>query len=117
MGSDAMNHDGRSSLQSYLSDEAWALLAQRLDLSPREVQIICRIFAHEREAEIARALEMSSHTVRTHMERLYRKLQVRSRTELVIAVVGCLLAEIAQPDACLPPICGQRSAGRCPFDR
>jgi hypothetical protein len=60
---------------------------------------------------------MSSHTVRTHMERLYRKLWVRSRTELVLAVVGSLLAEIAQPNAYLPSICGKRSAGRCPFDR
>ena len=115
-GSDAIDRDGEPLLHTLLCDGAWGVVADRLALSTREAQIIGRIFADEKEAKIARALAMSPHTVRTHMERLYHKLNVRSRTELVLRVVGCLLAETGQPDSRLPPICGNRTAGRCPLD-
>jgi DNA-binding CsgD family transcriptional regulator len=114
--SEAIDRDGEPLLHTFLCDGAWGVLADRLALSTREAQIVGRIFADEKEAKIARTLGISPHTVRTHLERLYHKLNVQSRTELVLRVVGCLLAETGQPDSQLPPICGNRAAGRCPLD-
>lgn len=52
-------------------------------LSPRESEVLnllSRGFAYQ---EIARLLDVSSHTVGTYVKRLYEKLQVRSRGEAV----------------------------------
>jgi DNA-binding CsgD family transcriptional regulator len=94
---------------------AWTALGAAMRLSPRELQIAQGIFADHKESTIAAALSMSPHTVRTHMERLYHKLGVRSRTELVIRIVGRFLSLTAEADSQLPPICGKRTGGRCPF--
>lgn len=39
-------------------------------------------------ARIAMTLNISQHTVHTHIERLYRKLNVNSRSELLVRVFG-----------------------------
>lgn len=62
----------------------WQGLAQRLALSEREVQLCHGVVDNKTDAEIAEQLELSAHTVRTYFERLYRKLDVSSRAELVV---------------------------------
>lgn len=52
-------------------------------LSPREAQIVRHVLSNEKEQTIAAKLDMSSHTVHTHLRRLYAKLGVSSRVELV----------------------------------
>jgi len=104
-----------SSLEPFITEEAWMLLAERLTLSPREAQIARRVFADDKELAIAQTLGISPHTVRTHMERLYRKLNVQSRVDLVTHIVGQFLTMTAQPGTALRPICGELEAGRCPF--
>lgn len=98
-----------------LTVSAWKAVARSLRLSPRELQIARHIFADHTEAATALALGISAHTVRTHAERLYRKLCVQSRVELVIRIVGEFLALTADPAQSLPPICGRRADGRCPL--
>jgi hypothetical protein len=100
-----------------LDERAWCLLCARLKMSPREVQIGGGIFADQKEAAIAAELGMSPHTVRTHMERLYRKLGVRSRVEFVLRVVEQYVQVASEPGSELPPICGECMAGRCPLRR
>lgn len=86
-------HAGDSHVSSAASDtpifldEEWNRLFQLLRLSPRECQIVRHVFANESEGTIADGLAISSHTVHCHLARLYRKLGVGSRTELVIVVV------------------------------
>lgn len=52
-------------------------------LSDREIEVLSRIAAGSSNKEIARALFVSLSTVKTHVNNIYRKLQVGSRTQAV----------------------------------
>ena len=74
----------RSAVQSLLDSEAWSVVVRNLRLSEREAAIVQRILMlQDDEASIGDHLGMSPHTVHTHIERLYRKLEVTSRCQLV----------------------------------
>lgn len=69
-----------------LSEPVWELIGNALHLSNREFQIVLGVFDDERDLDIAIRLGVSRHTVHTYMQRLYRKLGVTSRTQLVLRV-------------------------------
>jgi DNA-binding NarL/FixJ family response regulator len=56
---------------------------EREELSPREREVLQLIVEGKKNAEIARLMKRSVHTVRNHRARLMRKLGVRSATDLV----------------------------------
>jgi RNA polymerase sigma factor (sigma-70 family) len=56
-------------------------------LTPRERQILGRVAAGESNQQIAEALGVSRYTVQNHLQSIYRKLDVTSRTAAV-AVLG-----------------------------
>ncbi len=58
-------------------------LASGERLSRREETLLHRIVLGETEAQIAEHLNISPHTVRTHVKNIYRKLRVRSRAAAV----------------------------------
>ena len=97
-----------------LGASAWRELGRNLALSPRELQIVRRLFAGDKESAIAAALGLSAHTVHTHIERLYDKLGVGNRAALFVRVFAAFLALAASPASPLPPICPHYAAGRCP---
>jgi DNA-binding CsgD family transcriptional regulator len=76
----------RSSTQ--LKDDAWAAIGDSLRLSGRERQIVtCVVEAGlDTDDEIGCRLGMSPHTVHTHLERLYKKIGVASRSHLILRV-------------------------------
>ena len=74
--------------RSVFSSRVWGEIAASLRLSNRESQIVQCIFDSEQELGIAARLGISHYTVHTHMERLYRKLHVRSRSELAVRVIA-----------------------------
>ncbi|MGD0768641.1 MAG: helix-turn-helix transcriptional regulator [Tepidisphaeraceae bacterium] len=104
------------SLSSFLNEAAWERLAVKLKLSPREVQIVRALLEDQRELEIARRLRVSPHTVHAHMDRLHGKLSVRSQPELILKILTAFLLMTAEPGSPLPPICGNRTSGRCPLN-
>ena len=55
-------------------------------LTPREMEVARLAADGYRNAEIARELHISTHTVETHLKHIYHKLHVRSRTELAQAI-------------------------------
>ena len=55
------------------------------ELSPREREVVGHISRGSTNAEIARALFLSPHTVKEHTSSIYRKLGVRNRAEAVKA--------------------------------
>jgi DNA-binding CsgD family transcriptional regulator len=73
---------------SLLKDDAWAAIGTSLRLSTRERQIVtCLIEGQlDTDHEIGGALGISPHTVHTHLERLYKKLGVASRSHLILRV-------------------------------
>ena len=84
--------------QFLLSQRAWRDVADSLKLSPRELQIVLHVFDDQKEQAIAEQLGISPHTVHTHLERLYHKLEVTSRVELVVRIFAEYLAlSPAQP--------------------
>lgn len=67
-------------------------MAQSLDLSPREVEVVKGVIGDLSETSIASELQISQHTVHTYVERVYRKLNVNSRVALVVRIFSEHLA-------------------------
>ena len=68
-------------------DEVWQAIGSALGMAPRELEIIRQVFDDRSESRIARELGISPHTVHTYLERIYYKLNVASRVQLVVRVV------------------------------
>ena len=98
---------------SLLSDHAWHEIARTLDIPKRELQIVQSVFDNLHEVEIAKHFKLSPHTVHMHLNRLFKKLNVTSRTELVLRIVEQLVALTLSETAVLPPICPRHHTGRC----
>jgi DNA-binding CsgD family transcriptional regulator len=88
--------------QALLPPSGWLYLRTALRLSDRELQIVQRVFDDQKEDLIAAELGISPHTVRTYFQRLYAKLSVASRAQLVVRVMAAYLAA-AQPPEPFPP--------------
>jgi DNA-binding CsgD family transcriptional regulator len=69
----------------------WLLLQNILGLSPREIQIVQFVFEDEKQEAIAWRLGISPGTVNTYMQRLYAKLEVKSRPQLIVRVIAAYL--------------------------
>ena len=80
--------------RSILTYDAWKTIAKSLRISDRELEIVQRIFDDRKELAIADELKISMHTVHTHLERLYRKLGVSSRTALVLYILAEYLSSL-----------------------
>ena len=95
--------------------QAWAEIGHSLKLSERELQIIRGVFDDRTEFAIATDLDISPHTVHTHVERLHRKLGIGDRAQLLLRITNEFLALTTALGSTLPPICANRVAGRCPL--
>lgn len=69
-------------------DRIWRELAASLRLSGREFEIVQGVFDDRKEMSIASLAGISPHTVNTYLQRLYRKLEVSSRPQLILRVVA-----------------------------
>jgi len=98
-----------------LSEQAWAEIARSLTLSVRELQILRGVFDDRTEFAIAADLGISPHTVHSHVERLYKKLAVADRVELILTIVREFLRLTVLRGSTLPPICAHQAAGNCPL--
>jgi DNA-binding CsgD family transcriptional regulator len=95
------------------SAQAWAEIAQSLNLSGRELEIIHGVFNDCTESAIAADLGISPHTVHTHLNRLHRKLAVVDRLQLVTRIVREFLA-LTLLKKSMQPICAIHASGQCP---
>lgn len=71
------------------SGQEWAELRQDLSLSPRQADVVEQLLMGHSDKQIARELEMSIPTVRTHLCRLFSRFDVEDRCELILYVCAC----------------------------
>lgn len=80
-------HDGRVlKTRSLVSARQWESISLALGLSSREFDVVRCVFDGRNELSIAHQLDISAHTVHTHLDRLYRKLGVTTRSELILRI-------------------------------
>lgn len=60
------------------------------DLTPRQLELIRRVARGDTNRQVARDLGLSEGTVRKHLENIYRRLEVQSRTEAVALMTPAL---------------------------
>lgn len=67
----------------------WAELKQDLALSPRQGDVVEQLLLGHSDKQIARELQMSVPTVRTHLCRLFSRFNVEDRCELIVHIYSC----------------------------
>ncbi|MCL1847784.1 MAG: LuxR C-terminal-related transcriptional regulator, partial [Coriobacteriia bacterium] len=77
-----------------LTSKRCAVLGQRYLLSAREAEVMELISRGNSVAHIAKVLVLSENTVRTHAKRIYLKLDVHKRQELLRLLESIDLAEV-----------------------
>jgi len=82
-----MNTVANEKAEKIFSDLEWALITQVIPLPPRKLQIVQHLFDGCSDKQIAAALGISVATVRTHLNRLFMRLGVQDRSELILLVV------------------------------
>ncbi len=107
----------RGANAAMFSGTAWKAIGQSLELSGRELEIVHGVFEDRTEYAIATELNISRHTVHTHVERLHHKLRVTNRVQLVLRVMDEFLGLTVSPQTKLPPVCANWQAGVCPLLR
>ncbi len=90
---------------SIFSNKEWDELGCDLKLSPRALQLVRGIFGDQTEGAVAYDLSISVHTVHSHLIRIYQRLGVCSREQLLVCVFGRYLEQHSLPES-------QRSAGQ-----
>ena len=64
----------------------WAELTGRLGMSARQGQIARHVLEGLQDKQIALQLGISVHTVRTYLDRMFAKLSVQNRNELIMSM-------------------------------
>lgn len=65
------------------ADDAFSVVSQVNSLTPQELKIIELVATGARNKEIAEHLNISAHTVKTHLSSIFRKTGARNRVELL----------------------------------
>jgi len=83
------------------SEREWAELLRQLSLAPRQEQILEHIIDGLSDKQIADKLSIGIPTIRTHLSRLFARLEVSDRHELSLEV-------FRQFRASCPPNCPRK---------
>ena len=78
--------DGEAMLPLPLCEVEWQRVVEVLALSPQQARIVELILRGMRDKQIALALGLRVPTVRTHLSRLFARLHIADRVELILKV-------------------------------
>jgi DNA-binding CsgD family transcriptional regulator len=78
---------------SHKLERALGQLASVGRLTPKERRVVIAMVEGLSTAAIAKRLQIKPETVRTHMRRIFSKLVVSKRAELLARVLRCVLEE------------------------
>lgn len=65
-----------------MSEDLGSIVREAFELTTRQEEVLVLLLAGRNEAQIAKRLGISKHTVHTHVRLIYAKLRVRSRAQL-----------------------------------
>lgn len=71
-----------------LDNKQWSYLQRRYELTPRELQIAVLVCQGFRNGSIAKSLDITPGTVKTHVSNIYRKVKVRSKITMLLTFVS-----------------------------
>ncbi len=75
-----------------LTEEEWTEVAARLRVPKRELAVLQLLFRGLSEKQIATEMALSPLTVHTYLRRLHIRLDVRTRTELLLVLFDQFMA-------------------------
>ena len=84
---------------SIFSKKEWDELECDLKLSQRALQVVRGIFDDKTEEGIAYDLGISAHTVHSYLIRIYQRLDVSSREQLLVYIFGRYLEQHRSPES------------------
>ncbi len=64
----------------------WKAIARELRLSARHVRIVALLLRGMRDKQIARAMGLRLSTLRTHLSRIFARVGVQDRVELILRI-------------------------------
>jgi DNA-binding CsgD family transcriptional regulator len=97
---------------TFLPEPSWKSIVRSLGLSDREAQVAGLILGDGScESAMAASLSISPHTVHTHLERIYRKLRVTSRSQVVSRIFQLYVNQEAAPQS-TPTVYARRRPDR-----
>ena len=88
---------------SIFSQQEWEGISRGLGLSGRQTQIVALLLEGHKIFSVASELSISPDTVRAHLRRLYPKLGVSDRLELMVCCVR-ELRRLYPPEAASPSV-------------
>lgn len=71
-----------------LSREEWGEIVRELELTTRQAAIVELVIQAKKDKQIASILGISPWTIRSHLTRVFVRLHVEDRVELVVRVFG-----------------------------
>lgn len=87
-GSPMSPHIARRVVESFNTQRPEQTASETDNLTERERELLALLARGKHYKEIATQLDISTDTVRSHIRRIYRKLQVHSRTEATVKFLG-----------------------------
>lgn len=69
-----------------LDAPTWVAVVAALELSPQQARIVELLLCGRRDKQIAQAMSLSVPTVRTYLGRIFLRLGVQDRVELILRV-------------------------------
>lgn len=77
-------------ITTYESSEYSSCIASIFKLSDRECEVLCLLFENKSATEIAQTMVIAHGTAKTHINNIYKKLDIHSREELFAMIPGKL---------------------------
>jgi DNA-binding NarL/FixJ family response regulator len=78
--------DNRGEQDATCDARSWSEVLPRFGLTHRESQVACLLGRGYRVVNVAHLLGLSEQTVRVHVKRVYRKLEVSGQVELIVSM-------------------------------
>ena len=84
----SLNREDRTIDQPLLTARDWRLIGDAFGLSMREVQVSQHIMEGKHLSETAAELGLGLGTIKTYVQRIYRKLEISNQRELAMKIMS-----------------------------